>query len=68
VREKMAGNKNKIEKEYRTLENEIERKAEEEIEDIRERANQIRKEAENIGRDVELSISESETKATKKKG
>jgi hypothetical protein len=63
----MTQNKSKIENEYKTFEAEIEKKAEEEIKGIKKKTNQIREEAEKIGRDVELSIEKNETKAIKKK-
>jgi len=62
----MSG-KNKIEKDYRNSNSKIRQMAEDEIKKIEADANQIKKEAEKIGEEVENSINESEGKAAKKR-
>ena len=59
--------KEKLEKDYQNFNLNIERIAEEEIKQIREKANAIKEEASKIGESVELALNEEEKKAVKKK-
>lgn len=59
----------KIEKDYEDSNSAIEKKANEEVQKIREKAARVRKEAEKIGADVEFSIRKDEGKeGSNKKG
>jgi hypothetical protein len=59
----------KIEKDYKDSDSAIAKKANEEVQKIREKAARIRKEAEKIGEDVESSIRKDEEKTgSNKKG
>ena len=59
--------KEKIERDYREFVNNIEQKAVDELKRIREKAAQIRSEAQGIGESLERSIRENEEQGDKKK-
>jgi hypothetical protein len=62
----MSG-KDKIEKDYKEYEKNIEEKTEEEIAQIREKASEIKAEAEKIADSVEIFINQNKEKGHKKK-
>ena len=53
-------NKDKLEKDYQNFYLEIEHMAEEEVNEIREKASAIKKEASKMGEAVELSLNKAE--------
>lgn len=59
--------KEKLEKDYKKFNLEIEREAENELKKIQEESNALRKEVSQIGETDERSPSEAEPKTTKKK-
>jgi hypothetical protein len=59
--------KDRLEKDYKNFNLNIERVAEREIKKIQEKTNEIKDEASRIGEAVELSIGEKELKSVKKK-
>ena len=59
--------KEKIEKDYQEFERVIEQMTEDELRRIREKANQLKSEAEKTGESVENSINTSQEKLSKKK-
>lgn len=59
--------KDKIEKEYQNYIMAIEKMAQEELKQIKEKANRIKTEANIIGENVEQSIKNDETKSCEKK-
>jgi hypothetical protein len=59
--------KDKLEKDYKKFNKNIEHEAEEEIKKIQEETIALKEEASKIGEAVELSLKTNETKTTKKK-
>ncbi len=59
--------KDKLEKDYKKFNLDIEHEAENELKKIQEESDALKKEASKIGEAVERSINEKEPKATKKK-
>ncbi len=59
--------KDKLEKDYKKFSLDIEQEAENQLKKIQQESDELKKEAARIGEEVERSINEKQTKATKKK-
>jgi|GEM_PF-1524564 hypothetical protein len=64
---KAMSKKDKLEKDYKKFNKNIEREAEDEIKKIQQETIALKEEASKIGEAVELSLKTDEAKATKKK-